>query len=572
MFYTTCFLGTFPTVPLEVFQGKPWKRSKGSLGSVQREALETFQGDCWKRSKEIVRAAKLVKLPVFHTRGRIFYEQCPRRGASLAHHGLEVRLQGLVALEVPQRQAADLVEIIPIVIEFGDVLLPGLVLGVAGVVQVEGADFAYHEGLHAGVVSLLGYQVGLFGDAQLLGLVVEVGHEEEDVLVEVHLLLLDAGQLQVAVALGHLHLPPAFAPVEDGDGEAHLHYLVVQEVAVGGLEIAVLARVAHAGEEVDAAQVAPCGGHGIVGLQLAAADVLREGVAFEGLLQHLFIDDVDVGDHIGDYRVEVLLLGHAQERAELEHLCVEVALGLGDVRLALEGVELQLQEVVLRDLAHLALGLGHFVEAVGVLLVLPGGGQVLLGQEEVEEVGDGGHGHFLRGGDERCLGLGVAHRLDAAVPLDGVHPEDGLRQFETDGDGHELLISPVPQLADVVQRGGERELAARQPDVLVDGEFAPQSQVVVADKGVRTVRILVRAVRLAVAGQGAREVDLRQEVGTEGAVFPIGGLQFVEGHGGIHRLCPCQGDGLGEGDVAFIRQGILLRLRQERHPQAQRQA
>ena len=65
---------------------------------------------------------------------------------------------------------------------------------------------------------------------------------------------------------------------------------------------------------------------------------------------------------------------------------------------------------------------------------------------------DGGHRHFLGGTEEGCLGLGVAHGLDTAVPLNGVHAEDGLIQRQCQGHGHEAVAHGAVHLAQEVER------------------------------------------------------------------------------------------------------------------------
>ena len=122
-----------------------------------------------------------------------------------------------------------------------------------------------------------------------------------------------------------------------------------------------------------------------------------------------------------------------------------------------------------------AFGHGDVVKFLGVLQVLPADGILVLGQQEVEIVRDGGEGYGLDTLHEGRLRLFVAHRFDASFPLLVVHAEDGLRQRQADGDAHELIIGPAPQLAVEVERGIQLDFAARQRDVLGNRDFAIQS-------------------------------------------------------------------------------------------------
>ena len=85
-------------------------------------------------------------------------------------------------LEVPEGDAAELIVIVPVVEELLDAVLAGLVLGSLGAGEFEGRDAAYLERLDVSVVAAAGDGVGLAGDAQLLGLVVELLGQDKDVL------------------------------------------------------------------------------------------------------------------------------------------------------------------------------------------------------------------------------------------------------------------------------------------------------------------------------------------------------------------------------------------------------
>ena len=83
------------------------------------------------------------------------------------------------------------------------------------------------------MVAAAGDGVGLAGDAQLLGLVVELLGQDEDVLAEVLSLLAKLPLHNVAVRLRHPSLPLSFAPVKQRNADAHTHHVVAEQVAVG---------------------------------------------------------------------------------------------------------------------------------------------------------------------------------------------------------------------------------------------------------------------------------------------------------------------------------------------------
>jgi len=430
------------------------------------------------------------------------------------------------------------------------VLLSGFVLAHLGIVQVEGADTTYHEGLYIGLVSALGDLVGLIGNVELGTLVVELLHQDEKVLVEVHGLFLEAALYHFPVALGYLHLTTAFAPVEQWDAEAYFHYLIVLQRVVGTTESLVGAGETHLGEEIDLTEVAFSLGHFIVGFQLATTDVVGKGIVGQCLVQGILIVHQHGWKGVRKDRFQFFILSQGQERAELEHVALQGTFVVGQSRLGIQYIQLQLEHIVLADLSHLSLGLRHFVQLLGILQVLLGDAYILFGQQKVEEIVDGGHGHFFGLAQEVGLGFGVAHRFDAAVPLEGVHPEDGLVQGQGDRYGHVSFVLGAIELLHEIERGVQRERTSREPDVLVDGEFAGHLHEVVADEGIRTVALLVTVVALGIAGDSGREVHFRQKVGSEGAVFPISGFQLVQCHGGIYALYSCQSDGIIECDGA----------------------
>ena len=57
---------------------------------------------------------------------------------------------------------------------------------------------------------------------------IEVFNQQEDVLVEIHLLLTDLRAHHFPVALRYLYLSPAFSPIQDWYRNPDLNNLVVQ--------------------------------------------------------------------------------------------------------------------------------------------------------------------------------------------------------------------------------------------------------------------------------------------------------------------------------------------------------
>ena len=187
--------------------------------------------------------------------------------------GVHVGLDGSAGGVVPEGDGADIV-VVPVVIELLDIVLAGEILGVAGVVELEDAHAADQEGLDGGLVAGVGHAVGLTGKLQLAGLVVELFGEQEDVLVEVQFLLPELGADHVAVALGHLDLPLALAPVQDRYRQSDRHNLLVADVVVGHGQLAVHSGVADGHVQVHLVPLALGCGHIVVGLEFAAQDIL----------------------------------------------------------------------------------------------------------------------------------------------------------------------------------------------------------------------------------------------------------------------------------------------------------
>lgn len=244
------------------------------------------------------------------------------------------------------------------------------------------------------------------------------------------------------------------------------------------------------------------------------------------------------------------------KRTEGKHAALQGALVRSQGRTGIEHIQLQLQQIVLADLSHAAFRLRHFVKFLGIGQVLTGDGHILACQQEVEEMVDGGHGHLFGRAQESRLRLGITHRFDATVPLDIIHAENRLVQGQGHRHGHETVPHRSVQLTEEIERGIQRQGTSRKPDVLVDGELAIHLQVVVPHEGVRTVVLLIGIVTLVIGRQGSRKVHFRQQIGPEGTVFPISGLQLVQCHGGIHTLYPGQGNGFVQRNGALPRRSI----------------
>ena len=181
---------------------------------------------------------------------------------------------------------------------------------------------------------------------------------------------------------------------------------------------------------------------------------------------------------------------------------------------------------------------------------------IFLGQQQIEEIVDGGHRHLFGFAQEVGLRLRITHRLYTAVPLKGICPEDGLAQSQGDGDGHVSFVLRAVQLLHEVQRSVQRERTSGKPDVLVDGEIAGHLREVVPHKGIRAVALLVTVVTLGIAWYRCLEVHLGQQIGLKGSVLPIGRFQLVQCHGRIHTLHPCQGNGFIQCDGADAGSGF----------------
>ena len=86
----------------------------------------------------------------------------------ILHNIIKIGFQWCIILEVPQRQTAELVKIIPVPVEFIDMFLPGIIFRILGIIQVECIDFTYQESLDTGFITLLCNIIRLIGNRKLL--------------------------------------------------------------------------------------------------------------------------------------------------------------------------------------------------------------------------------------------------------------------------------------------------------------------------------------------------------------------------------------------------------------------
>ena len=63
--------------------------------------------------------------------------------------------------------------------------LSRIIFRVLRIIQIQGIDFTYQESFNTCFISLLGYRIGFFGYVQLLCLIIEMLHQQKDILVEV---------------------------------------------------------------------------------------------------------------------------------------------------------------------------------------------------------------------------------------------------------------------------------------------------------------------------------------------------------------------------------------------------
>ncbi len=67
--------------------------------------------------------------------------------------------------------------------------LSRIIFRVLRIIQVQGINFTYQESFNTCLISLLCYCIGFFGYVQLLRLIIEMLHQQKNVLIEVDLFL-----------------------------------------------------------------------------------------------------------------------------------------------------------------------------------------------------------------------------------------------------------------------------------------------------------------------------------------------------------------------------------------------
>lgn len=145
---------------------------------------------------------------------------------SSPHDLLKFRIKSLVINEIIKSDTAYIVIVVPIVVQFLDMLLFSLILRLLRIVQVQNIDLSDHECLDRSLVALLGNHISFLSDLQLGSLVIKVFHQQENILIETDFLLANLGQCHIAVRFGNLHFAPALTPVENRDRHADFHHLV----------------------------------------------------------------------------------------------------------------------------------------------------------------------------------------------------------------------------------------------------------------------------------------------------------------------------------------------------------
>ena len=309
---------------------------------------------------------------------------------------IKVGHDGGICGEIPHGDTSDLEVVIPEEIQLIDVFAPGLILLHSGVVEVERRDFAYHEGLDIGPVSAVGDLVGLAGYLELASLIAVALDKDIEILAEFHILLPQTALGDAALALSHPDLTPAAPPVDKRYLQTDLYYLIVFESVVGAGNIVGGAGKTYLGEDIDGAKITLGLSHGIVGLQLASAQIERVAVVLQRFAESDVIRYVSRGDRVRDSRLNLDVLAQIEERAESEHAAAHLAGAVGESALGIEAVELHLQQIVAADASHVIFLESHLVEFLGILEVLAGNLMVFASHKKLEIIVDGQHGHLLR--------------------------------------------------------------------------------------------------------------------------------------------------------------------------------
>ena len=107
---------------------------------------------------------------------------------SSPHDLLKFRIKSLVINEIIKSDTAYIVIVVPIVVQFLDMLLFSLILRLLCIVQIQNIDLSDHECLDRSLVALLGNHISFLSDLQLGSLVIKVFHQQENILIEMTIL------------------------------------------------------------------------------------------------------------------------------------------------------------------------------------------------------------------------------------------------------------------------------------------------------------------------------------------------------------------------------------------------
>ena len=228
---------------------------------------------------------------------------------------------------------------------------------------------------------------GAVGNVYTACLEVKLLHHELHVLLEGYHALVHLRVHQFEVRAGHAHLSAPFAPVEDGEAEAHAHVLLVEQVVVALLEV--VARLCQAQLQVDVGLEARVGlGVGEVALALyaLALHILYVGVVLYGERHGLGQRHIELRHTVVRHHRQLHLVLDIEVAAQVVGGIVYGDLCAQHVGLLVELAHLELQQLVLGDGAYVVAAQGKAVERVGSSLVGERYLEVGLRRGQVEEV------------------------------------------------------------------------------------------------------------------------------------------------------------------------------------------
>ena len=417
----------------------------------------------------------------------------------------------------------------------------GGVLLLDGSVQVEHAGAAQQVEAAGHLAATQGRAVrpGRHADAHRLQ--VELPDEFAHVLVEVREALLHLRLHQVALRAGHSHLSASAPPVQDGQGDADAHGLLLGRVAVDLGEA--VGSLRQAETEIEAGLQSGIGlglRHVALGLHPPALQARDVRAVYAGPLQGLALVDHHVRQLVRhpDVRQRVAV-GQSQIGTQVQGALLHRDAGVHAVGLLVQQVDLQLEHLVLRRGPDAVTPLGETVERVRLGIVLAGRAVVALRQNVGEKLVHRRGGHQFQRLEIGAAGLLVAQGIDAAVPLQAVVAEERLAvgHVHRHAFPRERLVA---QQVHPLQRGLQGERAARPGDVLLQGKREVGVQVVLLHEAHRPVvhgHLVDGAVQPGVRGERER----RQVVRTIGTVVPIGRTESVAGGLRVRRGLAGQG-------------------------------